>query len=134
MAEALAALASASLRYLPSLVFLWLAFFFGRTLRKGEMPLIERVARVGKPTLSPALCRYTRGLTAMWCAYFGVAASLSILGEVGFQQASGGVAAVSAALFIGENWVRRLLLFRDEPFPGVVQQVRDTIRVWRPVK
>ena len=134
MAEALAALVSAGLRYIPSLVLLWLAFFFGRTLRKGEVPLIERVARVGKPILSPALCRYTRGLTAMWCAYFGVAALLSIVGDLAFEQASVGVAAVSAALFIGENWVRRLLLFRDEPFPGVVQQVRDTIRVWRPAK
>ena len=134
MPDALAALASASLRYLPGLVFLWLAIFFGRTLRKGEVPLIERVARVGKPTLSPVLCRYARGLTVMWCAYFGVAALLSIVGELGFQQASVGVAALSAVLFVGENWMRRLVLFRDEPFPGVVQQVRDTIRVWRPVK
>ena len=134
MSEALAALATASLRYLPGLLLLWLALFFGRTLRKGEVPLIERVARVGKPTLSPVLCRYTRGLTVMWCGYFAVAALLSIVGELGFRQASVGVAVLSVALFVGENWVRRLLLFRDEPFPGVVQQVRDTIQVWRPVK
>ena len=37
------------MRYLPTLVLLWLAVFFGRTLRAGAMPLIERVARIGKP-------------------------------------------------------------------------------------
>ena len=74
--ESLAPLAVA-MRYLPMLVLLWLAVFFGRTLRAGAVPLIERVARVGKPDLSPALCRYTRGLTALWTVYFVAAAILS---------------------------------------------------------
>ena len=131
MPEALATLASASLRYVPTLVLLWLTFFFGRTLTRGRVSLIERVARVANPTLTPALRRYARGLTALWCVYFAVAASLTIVANLGFHQASIGVASVSAALFVGEYWLRRLVLFPDQPFPGLVQQVRDTIHVWR---
>ena len=96
------------------------------------MPLIERIARVGKPNPSQRLVRYTRGLTALWCAYFVIAAVLTVAGHLGFRAASLGVASVSATLFIVENWIRRLILFRNEPFPGVVQQLRDTVSVWRP--
>ena len=131
MFDALAPLAAASLRYVPTLVLVWLAFFFGRTLRAGEVPLIERVARIGKPDLSPALCRYTRGLTAAWCAYFVVAALLAVAANLGFQQASLGVAAASAVLFVGEHLIRPWL-FPGEWFPGLVQQIRDTVQVWRP--
>ena len=127
----MAPLASASLRYLPSLVLLWLAVFFGRTLRAGEMPLIERVARVGKPGLSPPLCRYARTLTALWCAYFVVAAIAAALAGWGVERASVGVAAGSVLLFVGEHWIRRLI-FPGEWFPGLIQQVRDTVQVWRP--
>jgi len=130
--EALVTFASASVRYLPTLVLLWLAFFFGRTLSKGEVPLIERVARAAKPILSPALCRYTRGLTALWSVYFAVAALLPIVTHLQFHSASFGVASVSAAFFVVEYWLRRFVLFPDETFPGLLQQLRDTIHVWRP--
>ncbi len=129
--DAVAPLAAAGLRFVPLLFLLWLAFFFGRTLRAGDMPLIERVARIGKPDLSPALCRYTRRLTALWCLYFVAAAMLTAAASLGFQQASLGVAAVSLVFFVGEYWVR-LRLFPEEVFPDLVQQIRDTVRVWRP--
>ena len=32
---------------------------------------------------------------------------------------------------VGEVWVRRLL-FPREWFPGLFQQIRDTVSVWRP--
>jgi uncharacterized membrane protein len=129
--DSVAPLAVAGLRFVPPLALLWLAFFFGRTLRAGEMPLIERVARIGKPDLSVALCRYTRRLTALWCVYFVVAATLTAAASLGFQQASLGVAAVSLVFFVGEYWVRQCL-FPQEVFPDLVQQVRDTVHVWRP--
>jgi uncharacterized membrane protein len=129
--EALAPLASASLRYVPTLALLWLAVFFGRTLRAGAVPLVERVARVGKPALSAPLCRYTRALTALWCAYFVVAAITAAFADSGFERASAAIAALSAVLFVGEHRIRRRL-FPGERFPGLVQQVRDTVRVWRP--
>lgn len=129
--DSVAPLAAAGLRFAPPLVLLWLAFFFGRTLCAGDMPLIERVARIGKPDLSPVLCRYTRWLTTLWCIYFVVAAALTAAASLGFEQVSLGVAAVSLVLFVGEYWMRRRL-FPQEVFPGFVQQIRDTVRVWRP--
>lgn len=129
--DAVAPLAAAGLRFVPPLVLLWLAFFFGRTLRTGDLPLIERVARIGKPDLSPALCRYTRRLTALWCIYFVAAATLAAAASLGFQQASLGAASVSLVFFVGEYWVRQRL-FPHEVFPDLAQQVRDTVRVWRP--
>jgi uncharacterized membrane protein len=129
--EALAPLVSAGLRILPIVVLGWLALFFGRTLRAGATPLIERVARIGKPSLSAPLCRYARGLTALWCAYFAVAAVWVALAGWGVERAGVGVVAGSAVLFVGEHCVRRLL-FPGEWFPGLVQQVRDTVQVWRP--
>lgn len=129
--DAIAAPAAGALRVLPTLVLLWLAWFFGRTLRAGEMPLIERVARVAKPALSPALVRYTRLLTALWCAYFVAAALLNLAADLGFSRVSVGVAATSAAFFVVEYGLRRLL-FPGEYFPNLIEQVRDTVRVWRP--
>ena len=46
--------------------------------------MIERIARVGNPALPPALCRYTRRLTAVWCIYFVIAAGLSLTVNVSF--------------------------------------------------
>jgi len=129
--EALAPLATSGLRYLPTLVLLWLAVFFARTLRAGAMPLIERIARIGKPSLSAPLCRYTRGLTLLWCVYFVVAAIAAALAGTTLQQASVGAAALSAVLFVGEHRVRRRI-FPGEWFPGLLQQIRDTVQVWRP--
>jgi len=129
--DATAAPVAMALRVLPTLVLLWLAWFFGRTLRAGGTPLIERVARVAKPALSPALVRYTRLLTALWCAYFVVAASLNLAADLGFSRVSLGVAAISTLLFIVEYGLRRLF-FPGECFPNLIEQVRDTVRVWRP--
>lgn len=130
MFESLAPLAVA-MRYLPVLVLLWLAVFFGRSLRAGAVPLIERIARVGKPDLSPALCRYTRRLTALWTGYFVAAAMLLVAANLGLFQAGAGVATVSAVFFVGEIRVRQRL-YPQEWFPGLVQQIRDTVSVWRP--
>ena len=127
----LSTFAAASLRYLPTLLFLWLAVFFGRTLRAGAMPLIERIARQGKPDLSPTLCRYTRGLTAGWTVYFVAAALLAALANLGAERVGLLVAITSALLFVAEHRIRQRL-FPGEAFPGLLEQVRDTVRVWRP--
>ena len=131
MTESLTSIATACWRYVPVLVLLWLAFFFGRTLRSGATPLIERIARRGNPVLSVTLCRYTRRLTAIWCAYFLAAAALTLAAHAGVSSFGLAVAAASTLLFVGEYWVR-LMLFPGESFPGLVQQVRNTLSVWRP--
>jgi hypothetical protein len=60
-----------------------------------------------------------------------IAAAATLAARVGVHAFGFGVAAASALLFVGEYWVR-LRLFPGESFPGLVQQVRDTVSVWRP--
>jgi uncharacterized membrane protein len=132
--EALASQGWTALRYLSPMVLLGLALLFGRTLRPGHTPLIERIARRSTATLSDALCRYTRRLTAIWCGYFVGAASLSAIvgwsGGVAFSRVSLAVLAGSVLLFVGERWLRPRI-FPHQAFPGVLQQARDTWIVWR---
>ena len=130
LTESLTSIAAACWRYVPVVVLSWLAFFFGRTLQSGATPLIERIARRGNPVLSASLCRYTRWLTAIWCVYFLAAAALTLASHAGVTSFGLGVAAASTLLFVGEYWVRRRL-FPGESFPGLAQQVRDTLSVWR---
>lgn len=117
------------------LVLAWLALFFGRTLAPGQMPLIERIARVSDPGLKPELARYTRTLTAVWSGYFVLAALLALLALLGLVpwsiHAGAWVGLGSVALFVGEHWVRRRI-FPADHFPGLAQQVRDTWSVWHP--
>jgi uncharacterized membrane protein len=128
--DPLASLVEAGLRYLPPLVLLWLAVFFGRTLRSGATPLIERIARQSNPALPIELCRYTRLLTALWCTYFLAAALLTAVADAAYAQLSLAVWSGTVLLFVGERWVRPRL-FPGEVFPGLLQQLRDTWGVWR---
>ena len=124
----------AGLRYLQPLILLWLAFFFGRTLRRGSTALIERIARRSNAMLPPTLCRYCRRLTAIWCGYFVAAAALSVvLGASGGSAFGGlGVAILvgSVLLFVAEHRLRPRL-FPNEVFPDLLQQLRDTWSIWR---
>ena len=135
MPEAIEWLAWA-LRCLPPVVLLWLAFFFGRTLRTGHTPLIERIARQSRPDMPPALCRYTRRLTAVWCVYFVIAALLSAAAlfetqNIGHLRRSLLIWAGTVVLFVGERMIRPWL-FPGEKFPSLVEQLRDTWSAWRP--
>jgi uncharacterized membrane protein len=66
--------------FLPSLaVNLLLAWFFGRTLRGGRVPLVTSIASVvrGVAELPPELARYTRAVTRAWCVFFLAMAAVS---------------------------------------------------------
>ena len=118
-------------RALSFLMTGWLAFFFGRTLRPGHEALITRIARVSEPTLPPYLVSYTRRLTAVWCAYFIVAAVVAVAAAPAARWSGILVWSGTAALFLGEHWLRPRF-FPGQSFPGVLQQVKDTLQVWRP--
>lgn len=119
------------LRWLPVAALVALAVFFGRTLAPGRMPLIERIARVGLPEMPASLQQYTRGLTALWCAWFVLAALALAWLQPGVGL--GGVLAWAGtvALFVGE-YLLRPFFFPGMRFPRLVQQLRDTWRAWRP--
>lgn len=117
-------------RALPLVVLGWLAYFFGRTLLSGRVPLIERIARVRDPDLPPPLRRYTRHLTAVWCAYFLLAALLASTAGLPLWWTSALIWAGAVILFVGEHWLRPRL-FPDRSFPNLAEQLRDTVNVWR---
>ena len=111
----------------------WLAFFFGRTLRPGQEALITRIARVSEPGLPAHLVRYTRRLTAIWSTYFVFAALLGLASAPSAAWPRLLVWAGTATLFLGEHWLRPHL-FPDHPFPGLLQQVKDTRQVFGPAR
>ena len=117
-------------RAVPVLVLGWLAVHFGRTLRAGQIPLIERIARVGDPDLTPVLCRYTRRLTTIWCVYFVFATGLQLTMNLSFGWTSAVVWSGTVVLFVGERWLRPHL-FPGHDFPGLRRQLQDTWTVWR---
>lgn len=56
-----------------------LGLAFGRSLRKGQVPMVSRFAAVIHGQLSPALARYTRQVTWAWTLYFATMTSVSLL-------------------------------------------------------
>ena len=65
------------LHVLPILVFLMLALFFGRTLRRGSVPLVTRIAAAARNTepenidaMQPGVYGYTRKVTWFWTLGF----------------------------------------------------------------
>jgi uncharacterized membrane protein len=102
-------------------------------LAPGQTPLIEQIARVSEPAMTPPMCRYTRLLTAIWCGYFVVASLISASLGGAISGMGLWVLLGSALLFAGEHQLRPRL-FPGQAFPGLLQQVRDTWSVWRPTK
>jgi uncharacterized membrane protein len=51
-------------------IYVFLLFLFGRTLVRGRVPLITRLARQTHGTLAPQMEAYTRSATLAWCLFF----------------------------------------------------------------
>lgn len=75
--------------------------------------VIERLARRQEPDLPPSGVRYTRRVTQVWCGFFAINGTLSLLTALYADQAlwtlyNGGIAyALSALLFAGEWCIRQ---------------------------
>ncbi|MFG6446712.1 hypothetical protein ACG0Z6_00495 [Roseateles sp. BYS180W] len=67
------------LKLYPVAVNLALLGWFGFSLRKGGMPVVEFLARLREPDLPPAGVRYTRRVTQLWCAFFIANASMALI-------------------------------------------------------
>lgn len=71
--------------YYPVAVNLIMLAVFARSL-KGKQSIVERLARLQDPDLSPRVVRYTRNVTKAWCIFFvlngAIAAGTAIIGEL----------------------------------------------------
>jgi uncharacterized membrane protein len=102
---------------LPVLISLALLAQFAASLR-GEMPIIERFARMQEPALSPAKQTHCRQVTVAWCVFFVlnamVCAALALWAPTRWWAIyAGGIAyGLMGSMFVGE-YVLRKARFRD---------------------
>jgi len=131
--------AVAFLVFIPPLAaFAFMAFFFGRTLRAGSEPLINRIARKEQSELPPDTARYARKLTALWSIGFatlflvslGLAPMLSL--EAWSRWVQGLGYAVPGALFLGE-YVYRHYRFPHRPHGSLAVLIPNVLAVIREI-
>jgi uncharacterized membrane protein len=109
-----AARQQALLHWYPTLVSALLLAAFGASLVRGP-PMVERIARLGEPELSPAAIPYTRKVTWAWTAFFAgnalASAALSLWAPLRWWTLYNGLLAylLMGGLFAGEWLLRRRL-------------------------
>ncbi|MFZ3324227.1 MAG: hypothetical protein WA190_17780 [Usitatibacter sp.] len=125
--------------YLPPFAaFAFMAFFFGRTLRGGSEPLINRIARKEHSELPADVERHTRWLTGAWSACFAALflVALALAPWLPFEAWSRWVQglgyAVPAALFLGE-YVYRQYRFPNRPHGSLVVLIPNVLAVIREI-
>lgn len=100
-----------ALLFAPVAINLALLVAFARTLRRG-VPLVETLARLQEPDLSPAQQRHCRSVTAMWSVFFALNAAaclaLALFAEVWLWTLYAGFVSylLAAGLHGGEVLVR----------------------------
>lgn len=102
------------LQYYPVVMnILMFALFFGSLLRPPSM--IEQIARIATPDLSPAGVEYTRKVTIVWCGFFVLNGSMALYTvlatSIGFWAVYNSVISYSlmGVLFAGEYLIRRIV-------------------------
>ena len=109
--------------------YVFLLWFFGRTLLRGQEPLITRLARQVRGTLPPFMEAYTRRLTLAWCVFF---IAQLVMSALLFKFASLDTWAVFinllnfpllALMFAGEYFYR-VTRYRNYPHASIAQAIR----------
>jgi uncharacterized membrane protein len=114
-------------------VYLYLLWLFGRTLRRGREPLITRLARRVRHSMSPAMEAYTRRLTLAWCAFFAgqLAASALLFGFAPLETWSlfiNGLNLPLVALMFAGDYLYRRVRYRGEAQSSIATQIRAFAR------
>lgn len=110
-------------------IYAGLLALFGGSLRRGRTDLVTGMAERLRPDLTPAMRRYTRGVTRAWCAFFAlqllVSAGLGLLAPAEAWSLFVNVldAPLVALMFLGEHAVRRLV-FPGYPHASIAEVVR----------
>ncbi|HZF15166.1 MAG TPA: hypothetical protein VE046_04410 [Steroidobacteraceae bacterium] len=122
--------ASRFLLYLPPvLIPLSLLVLFGSSLRSGQEPLVSRIARFERGTLSDDLAAYTRRLTLLWSLLFVALTISAIVLAIAATPRVWSLATnfihylVIGAAFVGEYAYRRWR-FRHLPHAGFIANLR----------
>lgn len=106
--------AELGMRAYPLAVNLIMLLLFSASLWRG-MPIIEQLARLREPELSPSGVRYTRRVTLAWCGFFIINGSFAgwtaIYADLAIWTLYNGVISyvLIALMFSGEWLIRRRL-------------------------
>lgn len=103
----------------PVLVNLAMLYTFGASLLHGP-PLVERLARLREPELSPRAIAYTRRVTQAWCLFFainGAIAGFTVLrgDPVLWALYNGVISYLLIALMFCVEWLVRRRVQRADP-------------------
>ena len=107
------------LLFYPVIVNLAMLAGFGGSLWTA-MPLVERLARLREPNLSPSGVRYTRVVTRVWCGFFifngGVALFTVLRGDMRLWTLWNGMIAyiLMGTLMAGEWMVRQRMIKKEQ--------------------
>jgi len=99
---------------MPVLINASLLLAFGGSLLRGNVPMVERFARMIDHDLSPERASHCRAVTRVWCAFFAVNGAVSLWLALfapvhAWGLYCGGIAYLAmGALFAGEYAVRRI--------------------------
>ena len=108
------------LLFYPVVVNAVMLAVFGGSLWSA-MPIVERIARLREPQLSPAGIRYTRRVTQVWCLFFiingGIALLTALDGDISLWTAWNGMIAylLMGSLMAVEWLVRQRVKKRETP-------------------
>jgi uncharacterized membrane protein len=104
---------------MPVVINLVLFATFGETLRAGQIPMIERFARLVETELSDEKKAHCRTWTVRWCIFFALNASIALglgLFATPFVWAAynGGIAYALIGIMFAIEYVARKSRFRDD--------------------
>lgn len=111
------------LLYYPVAVNALLFSVFTFSLFHGT-PVIEKLARLKEPDLTPFATIYTRNVTKIWCLFFAVNGSMActtaLSGNINLWVAWNGVISyiIMGLLLVGELFARKILQKRDPDHHG----------------
>ncbi len=101
---------------------------FARTLGPGRVPLISGFAARINPHFTPAMARYTRHVTVMWCAFFAgqlmVSGLLAVVSPPLWAWFVTGLHAPLNLVMAAGEYAWRCYLFRGQPHSRIADMVR----------
>ena len=105
---------------------------FARSLRAGAEPLVTAIGRRARGPLSPALTRYTRGVTQLWAGLFAglllLSALLPFVSMPLWSWCTNVLNYVVVAVVIGAEYVLRRYRFPDADHPDFLSYLRILVR------
>ncbi len=117
----------------PVVLPLLLFYIFGRTLLRGETPLVTRIGQEARGPLGSPLERYTRRVTQLWTCFFLFSAVFSLCLAI-FASAylwsiyTNFISYILTAILFAGEFVWRKTKFQQHDHPSFIDYVKIVVR------